>query len=280
MRYLNFDPTKGKVDFDRIYRYNNPEALGFLNRPLGQRGLKERTIASVTKAVNDGKTEAISPVMVDIRNMNLYDGQNRLEAFGRAWAKGLTPELKVIFTPYGTEQMIDVQNQSSWTQGDRINYFVQHGDETVRRLVDFGLSHTLTRSGTGISIAYTSAMLTDKRIRLNEEKETGRIKAEITDEDFTLGEQVAVEVERFFKIMNEGNTVKRNNWVESMAGEWRKLRKEKGVLCQMVDLVGFDTLCGEGGTIISGWQCSPTRKYWAKAFENLIKVVYNARIAA
>ena len=64
MKQLNFDPTKGKVDFDVIYRYNNQKALSFLNRPLGQRDLVPKTIASVTKAINDGTTETISPIMV------------------------------------------------------------------------------------------------------------------------------------------------------------------------------------------------------------------------
>lgn len=280
MKQFNFDPTKGKVDFDVIYRYNNPEALSFLNRPLGQRGLKEKTIQSVTKAINNGTTETVAPIMVDSRNMCLYDGQNRLEAFIRAWAKGLTPELKLIFTPYGTEQMIDIQNHYNWQQRDMINYFIAHGDETVKRLVDFGLAHKLTRSGKGISISYTSAMLADKRIALNEEKETGRISAVITDEDFKLGEQIVREVEMFFGIMSENNMVKRNNWVEAMAQEWRKLRKEKDVYCQMVDLVGFDTLCERGKTIISGWQCSPSHKYWSQSFKNLIDIVYKAAVAA
>lgn len=283
---INQVPTRATVDFDRIYRYTNAEALSFLNRPLGQRDLKEKTIASVTKAIKNNTTETIAPIMVDFRNMNLYDGQNRLEAFKRAWAKGLTPVLKVIYTPYGTEQMIDIQNQYNWQQRDKINYFIAHGDETVKRLVDFGLSHKITRSGKGISISYTSAMLTDSRVELNEEKETGRISTTITEEDFKLGEQVVKEVEMFFDIMNSKDpvtgkdTVRRNNWVEAMAQEWRKLRKEKGVYSQMVDLIGFNSLCKEGKTIIKGWQCSPAHGYWESAFKNVIDVVYRAAVAA
>ncbi len=269
---MNYIPSLSTVDFDRVYRYNNPEALSFLNKPLGQRGIKKNTITSVFGAIKDGTTECISPIQVDIRNMNLYDGQNRLEAFKKAWEQGLTPQIKVIYTPYGTEQMIDIQCHTCWTQKDKLDYFTAHGDETVKRMIAFALSHKTTRSKGGISLAYTSAVLTPSRIRLNEDKETGHLNAEITDEDFTLGEQVITETETFFDIMQQP----RNNWYETMCQEWRKLRSEKGVYSQMADLIGFKELCREGRNIIKGWQCSTSHKYWRQAFENIINVVYKA----
>lgn len=266
MKQLNFDPTKGKVDFDVIYRYNNPEALSFLNRPLGQRDLVPKTIASVTKAINDGTTETISPIMADIRNMNLIDGNNRYEAFKRAWAKGLTPELKLIFIPYGTEQMIDIQNQATWKDPNYIKFHIEHGDENVKKIWEFGRSHRLLRNGKGISVSYVGAILIGGRLLPHLRKDKCDI--ELTEEVMEKAEKLYNEVETIFDAIG----YKQSAWFETMCLAWYAIRnnKENAMYSVIVDRMGVKRFCAISGAFLKQTPQERSTPQWIEYFQKYL----------
>lgn len=266
MKQFNFDPTKGKVDFDVIYRYNNPEALSFLNRPLGQRDLVPKTIASVTKAIEAGRTETIAPIMVDIRNMNLYDGNHRFEAFKRAWAKGLTPELKVIYTPYGTEQMIDIQCQATWKDPNYIKFHIEHGSEAVKKIWDFGRKHRLLRNGKGIAISYTGAILTGGR--LLPYLRTDNCDLQLTTEDVEKADKLYNEVETIFNAIG----YKRSAWFEVMCLAWYAIRnnKENAMYSAIVDRMGVKRFCAIAGPFLKQTPQERSTPQWIDYFQRYL----------
>lgn len=269
---INVMPSRANVLYRTIYGFTNAEAFNF-NRPTGQRDLVEATIKSVTKAIEEGKSHLIPCVQVDANTMTLYDGQNRVEAFMRAWAKGIQAELRVNFTDGGSENMIEMQNSQKWQTRDYIKYLVENGNETVKRVLDFGLNHKLTKRGSGVKISYLGVILTGRRIE--KELKQDPCTLVLTDEDFDRAEKLYKEIEMMYDVIDE----KGNNWLDTFITSWYWFRNSKDEKVRLssnkIDLIGMKKLCKIGEDDLKHAELRASREYWDGFFKDLIDRVYS-----
>ena len=269
---INVMPSRANVLYRTIYGFTNAEAFKF-NRPTGQRDLVEATIKSVTKAIKEGKSNLIPCVQVDARTMTLYDGQNRVEAFMRAWAKGIEAELRVNFTDGGSENMIEMQNSQKWQIRDHIKYHVENGNETVKRIFDFGLKHKLTKRGNAVKISYLGVILTGRRIEDDLRKDPCTLT--LTDEDFDRAEKLYNEIEAMYDVIAE----KGNNWLDTFITSWYWFRNSNDEKIRLssnkVDLIGIKKICEVGEDDLKHAELRASREYWDGFFKDLVDRVYS-----
>lgn len=269
---INVMPTKENVMYRTIYGFTNAESFKF-NRPTGQRDLVEATIKSVTKAIKEGKSHLIPCVQVDANTMTLYDGQNRVEAFTRAWAKDIQAELRVNFTDGGSENMIEMQNSQKWQTRDYIKYLVENGNDTVKRVLEFGLNHKLTKKGSGVKISYLGVILTGRRIE--KEIKQDPCPLVLTDEDFERAEKLYNEIEAMYDVIGE----KGNNWLDRFITSWYWFRNSNDDKIRLssnkVDLIGIKKICEVGEDDLKHAELRADSAYWDGFLKDLVDRVYS-----
>lgn len=281
---LNEIPTMETVEYDRIYYFDNPEIVfDKFTFAEGNRDFKKVTktgkesydaiIKDVTKQILEGEfgSTYIAPIRVDIKTLEVEDGQHRYIAFLNAWAKGSNAKMKVIFENFPVDPkkklkvISDIQNQKAWTIKDFAHLNMTLNDENTLKFNNFAITHTMcmNKNKNSINNRYTCAFLfgTDKTNKI--------IKNEliVTDEILEEAHKLYEEVEKLAQIVNK----EQSTWFEGFVKAWYDVRHTE-CFNTMIYEVGFNTILEEFTKHINenGSNLYTKKIDWLKLFDNII----------
>lgn len=271
---VNVVPTKNNVDYNMIYGFNTEPNFGFFK---ANRDFIPSQIRKIEKAILDGRYKAkfIAPIRIDINTMKIIDGQHRYNAFKRAWAKGSTEMMKVIFEdlPDDEREKLDVvvdinSTTSNWSINAYQKRLREEGNEHMLNIEHFGKTHALCQKKnkkgevTGFYPRYVYAIVLGKNITQN--IKNGDIK--VTDADIDFAEQIHNELERLIKAL--GYEV--NSWFEPFACAWYNIRKNDKMYCSVIDKIGMDVILNNIKKYFEGWHLVTRKTEWEQRFRTAI----------
>lgn len=275
------------------YDLSNCELLPKYKRIKGNRVLYEQTkkYNDVKKSVEDFLW-AFQPVIVTADGYVL-DGQNRLKISRELWDKGTDSVLLVVTLPFTTDTidthkaLIEIQKTRVWTPEDKINSYVELGNETaklIRRLADEPMD--FFKSGRfGIRNALTIMGLNPETIS------EANLPAVISKEKQEEAERLFGEVKI---LLNNGRKEfgRVNNWTETLFKAWRRIRlckadageDDKGVktivnpivLNERLNEIGIEAVSLDWATTARSLNAFSTSKLgrWVYVFETAINDRY------
>lgn len=268
---VNVIPTKDNVDYDRVYRYNNADAVKSFKFFNGNRDTKFSNVKNIDAQIerNEYGGQFIPTIIVDINTMGVVDGQNRLEAFRKAWANGSTEELRVLFidvpTTYIDNLIRVLQNGKKW---DNKDFFTRGKGNNVQAcfdLEDWGMKHELCRDSRGCNISYTMAFLYGKRM----DKEVKSLSLTLSKEQIDNAEKVYSEVEALIKALG----YRRMAWLEPFTHAWFELREEP-LYKMFINEMGMGYICGNIKSLMSEFQTTTKKAEWKAEFEKVLDSLY------
>ncbi len=275
------------------YDLSNCVLLPKYKRIKGNRALYENSnkYNAVKNSISDFLW-AFQPVIVTADGYVL-DGQNRLKISRELWDKGTDSVLLVVTLPFTTDTidthkaLIEIQKTRVWTPEDKINSYVELGNETaklIRRLADEPMD--FFKSGRfGIRNALTVMGLNPETIS------EANLPAVLSKEKQEEAERLFCEVKI---LLNNGRKEfgRVNNWTETLFKAWRRIRlckadvgeDDKGtktivnpiVLNERLNEIGIEAVSLDWATTARSLNAFSTSKLgrWVYVFETVINDRY------
>lgn len=276
--FINVLPTVENVDWYRVYVFTDPSIVKKFkecSRPTDTKAMKAHQ-NNIAKQILEGdkKGEFIAPIRVDINTLEIIDGQNRVKAFLKAWEKGSTEPIKVIFTDGGQSEIARINTgQKNWSISDFEYDLKRVGDASILKLEEFGLTHALTQKISkkdGKVYSYYPRYVYAVVAGRNLSSDVKRKALNLTDADFTFGEKIYNEVEMMYKVMHSAMGFELNNWFESFCHAWYALRKYDAIYSRVVDTLGMETICAGIPLFFNGFTTVSRVSDWSDRFRHLI----------
>ena len=274
-RLVNVIPTKDNVEYNKIYYYtdrNLVDKFGFYkaNRPLNKRHIKE-----IKEEFDNGQYHGkyVAPIRVNINNLNIADGQHRKVAF----VESVSDEayLKVIFEDFPIDEIaaMDVvvninSSTDNWGITAYANRLKTDGNKAILNIEEFGKSHKLTQkvNRSGEVVGYFPRYVYAIVLGRNATKEVKDGSITVTKEDLEFGEKIYDELEKLVDALG----YEMNSWFESFALAWRNIRLNGKNDSEVIDKLGFDTICKHIHHYFKGHQIVTRKTEWENRFRTAI----------
>ena len=268
---VNVIPTKNNVEYNKIYYYtdrNLVDKFGFYkaNRPLNKRHIKE-----IKEEFDNGQYHGkyVAPIRVNINNLNIADGQHRKVAF----VESVSDEayLKVIFEDFPIDEIaamdvvVDINSSTdNWGITAYANRLKTDGNKAILNIEEFGKSHKLTQkvNRSGEVVGYFPRYVYAIVLGRNATKEVKDGSITVTKEDLEFGEKMYDELEKLVDALG----YEMNSWFESFALAWRNIRLNGKNDSEVIDKLGFDTICKHIHYYFKGHQIVTRKTEWENRF--------------
>ena len=235
--FFNVVPTKDTVDYNRIYEYDSRyiDFEGLFTPYLLNRGAYEERVDNslekhITEILNGivkaGGTDKMPPIVVNIIDFVIIDGNSRWYAVYKALKEGLLPHIKlrVIYEEVPPDEfdsrVIELNmGQKSWSILDFIYNYMLRGMEPYKRLVNFCETEETMHSKEGkINPRYAAAAL---KVPVNSLKDSTLV---LCDADVQNGRLIAREAAEIRKLFSSDTKANGGGWYESYLRAWADFR--------------------------------------------------------
>ena len=272
---VNVIPTKDNVEYNKIYYYtdrNLVDKFGFYkaNRPLNKRHIKE-----IKEEFDNGQYHGkyVAPIRVNINNLNIADGQHRKVAF----VESVSDEayLKVIFEDFPIDEIaamdvvVDINSSTdNWGITAYANRLKTDGNKAILNIEEFGKSHKLTQkvNRNGEVVGYFPRYVYAIVLGRNATKEVKDGSITVTKKDMEFGEKMHDELEKLVDALG----YEMNSWFESFALAWRNIRLNGKNDSEVIDKLGFDTICKHISDYFKGYPLVGRKTKWEQRFRDAI----------
>ena len=272
---VNVIPTKNNVEYNKIYYYtdrNLVDKFGFYkaNRPLNKRHIKE-----IKEEFDNGQYHGkyVAPIRVNINNLNIADGQHRKVAF----VESVSDEayLKVIFEDFPIDEIaaMDVvvninSSTDNWGITAYANRLKADGNKAILNIEEFGKTHKLTQkvNRSGEVVGYFPRYVYAIVLGRNATKEVKDGSITVTKKDLEFGEKMYDELEKLVDAL--GYEI--DNWFESFAAAWYNIRLNGKNDSEVIDKLGFDTICKHISDYFKGYPLVGRKTKWEQRFRDTI----------
>lgn len=268
---VNVIPTKDNVEYDRVYYYtdrNLVDKFGFYkaNRPLNKHHIKE-----IKEEFDNGQYHGkyVAPIRVNINNLNIADGQHRKVAFVESTSD--EAYLKVLFEDLPIDEIaamdvvVDINSSTdNWGIIAYTNRLKADGNKAILNIEEFGKSHKLTQkvNRNGEVVGYFPRYVYAIVLGRNATKEVKDGSITVTKKDLEFGEKIYDELEKLVDALG----YEMNSWFESFALAWRNIRLNGKNDSEVIDKLGFDTICKHIHYYFKGHQIVTRKTEWENRF--------------
>ena len=272
---VNVIPTKDNVEYDRVYCYTDRNLVNKFGTYEANRPLNKQHIKEIREEFDNGQYRGkyVAPITVDINNLKIVDGQHRRAAFVESDSN--EAYLQVIFEdlPTNESDAMDVViaiNSSIDNWG--INAYKKHlkadDKKSIFNAEEFGKSHKLTQkvNRRGEVVGYFPRYVYAIVLGRNATNEANNGNIYLSKKELNFGEKMYDELEKLVDAL--GYEI--DNWFESFAAAWYNIRLNGKNDSEVIDKLGFDTICKHISDYFKGYPLVGRKTKWEQRFRDAI----------
>ena len=272
---VNVIPTKDNVEYDRVYCYTDRNLVNKFGTYEANKPLNIRHIKEIREEFDNGQYRGkyVAPITVDINNLKIVDGQHRRAAFVESDSN--EAYLQVIFEDLPTNEsdaMDVVIAINSSTDKWGINAYEKHlkadDKKSIFNAEEFGKSHKLTQkvNRRGEVVGYFPRYVYAIVLGRNTTNEANNGNIYLSMQALKFGEKIYDELEKLVYAL--GYEI--DNWFESFAAAWYNIRLKDGINSEVIDKLGFDTICKHISDYFKGYPLVGRKTKWEQRFRDVI----------
>ena len=272
---VNVIPTKDNVEYDRVYCYTDRNLVNKFGTYEANKPLNIRHIMEIRDEFDNGQYRGkyVAPITVDINNLKIVDGQHRRAAFVESDSN--EAYLQVIFEDLPTNEsdaMDVVIAINSSTDNWGINAYEKHlkadDKKSIFNAEEFGKSHKLTQkvNRRGEVVGYFPRYVYAIVLGRNATMEANNGNIYVSKKELEFGEKMYDELEKLVDAL--GYEI--DNWFESFAAAWYNIRLNGKNDSEVVDKLGFDTICKYISDYFKDYPLVGRKTKWEERFRDAI----------
>lgn len=273
---VNVIPTKDNVDYDRIYKFNDPEVLKKFKFINTNRHVRDGNVKKILRQILGGKygSRFIPAIIVDINTLAVVDGQNRDIGFQRAYAEGSTEFVRVIFIDVPSDYMDELirvlQEGQKWNNRDYFDRGVSYGNKACKTIKDWCYAHSeLCMTGKTEpkpNYSYAMSFIYGKRV----DDKVKDLSLTVTKKQLDFAEQIYGEVLSIMKAMK----YRRQAFLEGMTQAWYSIRNSNGNLNFFLEDMGLDYFTKHLYDVMGNYQTVTKKEEWLGRLHSMIEDIY------
>ena len=242
MTNLNYIPTVADFNPDLTYRYDDLALIEQFAPSKFQRKLIPSSVKDYTEYFINGRD--FQPIEVNICNLHIIDGNNRVEAYKKACESGAKPIIKVRFIECKTDldelnRIIEVNSGKAYNNQDVLQASLVAGIPNVSVFNQFAKDNgRLTCKPNGKPKVQNCEVLIFGSILLYQLKRHGDY-PKITAPMLKLAKNVVNDVTVMLDVFGSKGTVLKGSRERDLLSAWRTVRVSQGVASRVADSVGI-----------------------------------------